>query len=70
MSKHTHPEGAPEDERWEAEGGTLDDGATTGEDAATTARAEDRAKRWKDANAEHWHGSRPSEATKQRDADD
>ncbi|WP_395245500.1 hypothetical protein ACGGZK_06725 [Agromyces sp. MMS24-K17] len=69
MSKRNHPEGAPADERWETEGGTLDDGAVTGEEAEPATEAEDRAKRWKDANAEHWHGSGPSDATKRRETE-
>lgn len=67
MSKHTPKEGALADSRWETDGGTLDSDAN-GEAADEVATPdEERAKRWKDANAEHWHGSRSSDETKQRE---
>jgi len=66
MSKQTGKGGVPADERWEADGGTLDGDATSDAAAEKATPDEERAKRWKDANAEHWHGSGSSDETKQR----
>jgi hypothetical protein len=67
MSKKRSPkEGALADERWEGEGGRLD-GDANGDAAAEKATpAEERAKRWKAATAEHWHAGGSSEETKRR----
>jgi len=69
MAKRTRNEGARADERWETDGGTLDDDATTDAAPERATPAEERAKRWKDATTEHWHGSGASDETKRRSAD-
>lgn len=69
MSKRTRKEGALADERWETDGGMLDGDATSDAAAENTSPAEERAKRWKDANAEHWHDSGSSDETKRRAAE-
>jgi len=66
MSKRTRKEGTTADERWETDGGTLDGEPSTDAAAEKATPAQERAKRWKDANAQHWHGSGSSDETKQR----
>lgn len=66
MSKRRRREGSLADERWETDGGTLDGDATSDAAAESATPAEERAKRWEDANAEHWHGGGSSDETTRR----
>jgi len=66
MSKRTSKEGRAADEGWETDGGTIDGAERTEAAAEATTPAEERAKRWSDAKAEHWHGGNSSDETKGR----
>ena len=59
-------------EEWEDEGGSTEEPRAAAAEAdgavASAAREEanERGRRWEDANAEHWHGRADPEATGQR----
>ena len=61
------PEGAPADQRWETDGGSLEDAGTEAESDAAHEEKRRRKTRWRAAKKEHWHTSDSTDETKRRD---
>lgn len=61
--KHLKRESPQADQRWENDGGSLDE-STDADPPRTT--SEQRGDRWRTANDEHWHNAGYSEETKRR----